>query len=89
VGFSNVAQSLPPRPVQQVVTVSMGEGVSVGGRFVEVVVGGEERVKFARSVGGVVEVDEYPATWGGVVQQVVGLASPCISPSPVHKVRFA
>ena len=35
--------------------------------------GGEEQIKFARSVGGVVEVDEEPSVGGGVVEQVFGV----------------
>jgi hypothetical protein len=73
VGFADVAQGLPSGPRQQVVAVGTGEGISIGGRFVEVVRGGEEQIKFAGAVGGVVEVDEEPSVGGGVVEQIFGV----------------
>ena len=71
--FADVAQGLPSRPNQQVIAVGTGEGISIGGRFVEMVRGGEEQIKFAGPVCGVVEVDEEPSVSGGVVEQVFGV----------------
>ena len=72
-GFADVAQCLPSGRGQQVIAVGTGEGISIGGGFVEVVRGGEEQIKFAGAVGGVVEVDEEPSVGGGVVEQVFGV----------------